>query len=43
MNAEMLTSCTSNLGHSADPVEIQDLEKFFSKVIPAENGQSAGL
>ncbi|CAI7567969.1 Phospholipase/carboxylesterase [Penicillium manginii] len=33
----------SNLGHSADPVEIQDLEKFFSKVIPAENGQSAGL
>lgn len=41
--AEMLTNCDSNLGHSADPTEIQDLENFFSKVIPAENGQSAGL
>ena len=33
----------SNLGHSADPTEINDLEKFFSKVIPPENSQSAGL
>ncbi|KAJ5699005.1 Acyl-protein thioesterase 1 [Penicillium macrosclerotiorum] len=35
----------SNLGHSADPIEIGDLENFLEKVIPPEgDGQaSAGL
>ena len=28
------------LSHSADPVEIEDLEKFLDRVIPAENGGS---
>ncbi|PWY83450.1 alpha/beta-hydrolase [Aspergillus heteromorphus CBS 117.55] len=33
-----------DLGHSADPAEIEDLEKFLSKAIPPEEGQtSAGL
>lgn len=31
----------SGLGHSADPDEINDLEKFLEKVLPAE--ESAGL
>jgi len=33
------------LGHSADPLEIQDLENFLAKVIPAEgdSSTSAGL
>lgn len=35
----------SDLGHSADPLEIQDLERFLEKTIPAEgDGQHpAGL
>lgn len=38
-------SCCSGLGHSADPVEIDDLEKFLEKTIPPEgDGQAtAGL
>ncbi|KAL4735772.1 acyl-protein thioesterase 1 [Aspergillus similis] len=28
------------LSHSADPVEIEDLEEFLNRVIPAENGGS---
>lgn len=31
----------SDLGHSADPEEINDLEKFLEKVLPTE--ESAGL
>lgn len=31
----------SGLGHSADPDEINDLEKFLEKVLPTE--ESAGL
>ncbi|OJD15056.1 hypothetical protein AJ78_04650 [Emergomyces pasteurianus Ep9510] len=27
----------SGLGHSADPMEILDLQKFLEKVIPAED------
>lgn len=41
------TNCfrCSGLGHSADPVEIDDLEKFLEKTIPPEgDGQAtAGL
>lgn len=33
----------SDLGHSADPQEIEDLEKFLQQVIPAEGEVSAGL
>jgi hypothetical protein len=34
----------SGLGHSADPSEIDDLEKFLEKHIPAEaDGPAAGL
>lgn len=35
----------SGLGHSADPIEIDDLEKFLEKAIPPEgDGQTnAGL
>lgn len=35
----------SDLGHSADPTEIEDLERFLQKTIPPEgDGQaSAGL
>ncbi|KAJ5787579.1 hypothetical protein N7457_002569 [Penicillium paradoxum] len=34
----------ADLGHSADPQEIDDLEKFIEKVLPAEEGNtSAGL
>lgn len=37
--------CCSGLGHSADPVEIDDLEKFLEKTIPAEGDgkTTAGL
>lgn len=39
-----LINC-SDLPHSADPAEIEDLEQFLAKVLPAEgDGQtSAGL
>jgi len=34
----------SDLPHSADPAEIEDLEQFLGKVLPAEGpGGSAGL
>lgn len=35
----------SDLGHSADPLEIEDLEKFLKKTIPPQgDGEtSAGL
>ncbi|PKY02289.1 acyl-protein thioesterase 1 [Aspergillus campestris IBT 28561] len=32
-----------DLGHSADPTEIQDLEQFLNKTIPAESETAAGL
>ncbi|PLN86102.1 acyl-protein thioesterase 1 [Aspergillus taichungensis] len=32
-----------DLGHSADPTEIQDLEQFLNKTIPPENENAAGL
>ena len=37
--------CYSGLGHNADPVEIDDLEKFLEKTIPAEGDgkTTAGL
>lgn len=40
-----LIVCDSGLGHSADEDEIDDLEEFLHKVIPAEgDGQAtAGL
>lgn len=34
-------SVGSDLGHSADPEEIEDLTKFLQKAIPPEEGQSA--
>jgi len=32
-----------DLGHSADPIEIDDLEKFLMKTLPMEGQASAGL
>lgn len=45
VDCSLLISFSSNLGHSADPVEIEDLARFLQKVIPPEDdGQaSAGL
>jgi dienelactone hydrolase len=39
---DMLTRY-SDLGHSADPIEIDDLEKFLMKTLPMEGQASAGL
>jgi predicted esterase len=39
---DMLTRY-SDLGHSADPIEIDDLEKFLMKTLPMEGEASAGL
>ncbi|KAJ5110068.1 Phospholipase/carboxylesterase [Penicillium argentinense] len=32
-----------DLGHSADPLEVHDLEKFLGKVLPPQESQSSGL
>jgi predicted esterase len=32
-----------DLGHSADPAEIDDLEKFLMKALPMESDAAAGL
>ena len=33
----------SELGHSADPDELEDLEKFLAKVLPPTTSETAGL
>jgi predicted esterase len=38
----VLTSFYRDLGHSADPEEVEDLERFLNKTLPPEgDGQAA--
>lgn len=40
--SRILTDASSGLPHSADPAEIEDLERFLEKILPPEgNGQAA--
>jgi len=39
----MLMAVCSDLGHSADPAEIDDLEKFLERTIPPAGEAAAGL